>query len=48
MALTIIPDVVRDQEIHSLGEASTAHDAARMMAEHDVELPDLIGVFANE
>ncbi len=36
MALTIIPDVVRDQEIHSLGEAGTAHEAARMMAEHDI------------
>ena len=36
MASTIIPDVVRDQEIHSLGEAGTAHEAARMMAEHDI------------
>ncbi len=36
MAPTIIPDVVRDQEIHSLGEAGTAHEAARMMAEHDI------------
>ncbi len=36
MALTIIPDVVRDQEIHSLGETSTAHEAARMMAEHEI------------
>ncbi len=36
MAPTIIPDVVRDQEIHSLGETRTAHEAARMMAEHDI------------
>ena len=36
MTPTIIPDVVRDQEIHSLGETGTAHEAARMMAEHEI------------
>ncbi len=36
MDLSIIPDVVRDQEIYSLREADTAHLAAQMMVEHNI------------
>ena len=33
MSAKIIPDVVRDQKIHSLAETGTARDAAKLMAE---------------
>ncbi len=36
MGVSIIPDVVREQTIHSLGESESAHRAAQMMAEHDI------------
>ena len=36
MDLSVISDVVRDQEIFSLRESDTAHLAAQMMVEHDI------------
>jgi len=36
MSLAVIPDVVRGQEIFSLGPEDTALDAARMMHERDI------------
>ena len=36
MEPTIIPDVVNDQTIHSLGETNSVLDAARLMQRHDI------------
>ena len=36
MALTIIPDVVRDQTLRCLGVEATALEAALQMTEHDI------------
>ena len=36
MGLKIVPDVVKDQELRTLRETDTAHDAARLMIAHDL------------
>jgi signal-transduction protein with cAMP-binding, CBS, and nucleotidyltransferase domain len=43
MRLTIIPDVVSDQTIHSLRGSDTVQDAAEQMIKHDVSAIVVVG-----